>query len=301
MYSDTVKHRAIVHYKYFLRSLRQVSSIYNVSKSTLGRWVKKDGIVIPRTKRTSVVDSLTTFVKQNLSSNPFLTTCELSKLMKQELNKNVSKSTVWKCIKACNMTYKRTKPYVYKPSTALLEQSFISKYHDDVISIDETFFYLYDYPRYGYSEKGTLLRKPYSHTPRKKKITLYMAIAKDQIIGYKLSTKHGNTNDFSDFIKSLHLQNKTLIMDNVAFHKTKSFKDMVHSMNNTILYTPPYSPQYNPIELAFSKIKTVYRKLNYVKDDLESNILESIASVSSLDLQAYYKHVNTVVRTSMKN
>ena len=223
MYPDTLKYRAIVHYKYFLRSLRQVSTIYNVSKSTLGRWIKSDGLITPRKARTSIVDGLTNFVKNKLLSNPFFTAYELSKFVKQELNKQVSKSTIWKCIKASNMTYKRTKPYVYKPSTAVLEQSFVSKYHDDVVSIDETFFYFYDYPKYGYSEKGTLLRRPYAHTPRKKKITLYMAISKDQIIGYKLSTRHGNSNDYCDFIKSLNLQNRTLIMDNVAFHKTKSF------------------------------------------------------------------------------
>ena len=122
---------------------------------------------------------------------------------------------------------------------------------------------MYDYPRYGYSKRGSPLRRAYNHTPRKRKITLYMAISKERIIGYKLTTVHGNSNDFTEFIKGLKLQNSVLLMDNVAFHKTKLFKDMLSETNNTVLYVPPYSPQYNPIEIAFSKIKSSYRKLNF--------------------------------------
>jgi transposase len=121
-----------------------------------------------------------------------------------------------------------------------------------------------------------------------------MAISKDKIVGYKLSTKHGNAKDFTEFIKSLNVSHTTLLMDNVAFHKTKLLKDYVHSTNNTILYTPPYSPQYNPIELAFSKIKSTYRKLNFIQDTLEDNILTSINSITLSDLKAFYRHVRRI-------
>lgn len=295
MYPELLKHRAIVHYKYFLKSLRRVSNIYNISKSTLSRWLRNEGTNVQRKQRVSIVQTLKDFVSNKLVDNPFLTTYELSKLVKQELNKSVSKSTIWKTIRASNLSYKRSKPYVYKPTIAKLEQSFIKEYKDDVVSIDETFFYLYDYPKYGYSLKGTKLRRPYAHTPRKKKITLYMAITKDQIIGYKVTTKHGNSNDFVDFVKSLQLTNVTLLMDNVAFHKSKLLKEYVNSIKSKILYTPPYSPQYNPIELAFSKIKTTYRKLNFVNDDMDANILSSITSVTSLDLHSFYKHVQKIL------
>jgi len=84
-------------------------------------------------------------------------------------------------------------------------------------------------------------------------------------------------------------------MDNVAFHKTKLFKDFIHSICSKVLYTPPYSPQYNPIELAFSKIKSVYRKVNFTNDDMEYNVLQSIRSITSENLKAFYKHVESVI------
>ena len=43
-------------------------------------------------------------------------------------------------------------------------------------------------------------------------------------------------------------------MDNVSFHKSKSITNSLIN-NNKILYIPPYSPQFNPIEEVFSFVK----------------------------------------------
>jgi hypothetical protein len=123
-------------------------------------------------------------------------------MIKAQLNIDVSKSTVWKYIRSNNLSFKRTKPYVGKANTQTLTDAFIQSYTDNVVSIDETFFYLYDYPRYGYSKRGSPLRRAYNHTPRKRKITLYMAISKERIIGNKLTTVHGNSNDFTEVSSS---------------------------------------------------------------------------------------------------
>ena len=84
MYSDYVKHRAILHYKFIEQSLRKVSAIYKIGKSTLARWLKQDGIQITRKKRMKIVqEDLSKFVEQSLTKNSFLTCTELSKLIKQ--------------------------------------------------------------------------------------------------------------------------------------------------------------------------------------------------------------------------
>ena len=155
MYPDIVKYRAIIHYKYFLKSIRRVSAIYNVSKSTLARWLQKDGITIHRKKTTSIVNTINDYIASKLLDNPFLTALQSSKCVKQELGITASKSTVWKCIRANKYTYKRTKTYVYKPSIATAETTFKQQYQTNVVAIDETFFYINDYPKYGYSLKGT--------------------------------------------------------------------------------------------------------------------------------------------------
>ena len=43
MHSKEIKHKALIHYFHFTRSLRRVSRVYGVGKSTLGRWIKAEG------------------------------------------------------------------------------------------------------------------------------------------------------------------------------------------------------------------------------------------------------------------
>ncbi|WP_235942974.1 IS630 family transposase [Ochrobactrum soli] len=51
-----------------------------------------------------------------------------------------------------------------------------------------------------------------------------------------------------------------VILDNVAFHKSQRAEELVKATGAWLLFLPPYSPDLNPIEMAFSKIKTLLRK-----------------------------------------
>lgn len=298
MHSNLVKNKAIVHYKHFLRSLRKVAQIYKIGKSTLARWLKNDGVVIKRKQKSSILDKINILIEDKLLKNPFLTTIELSKLVKDELKLNASKTSCWRSLRLGNFSRKLAALTYHKRNKPLIVEEFKKRYIEskNLVSIDETFFY-YDIPRYGYSKKGQQLRKQLGDNPKKNKITLYMAISEKKIVGYKLSKTHGNSNDFLEFLQSLELKGTTLLMDNVIFHKTRIVKDYVASINANILYTPPYSPEYNPIELAFSKIKTIYRK-QCLETDLTKleRINNSIKSLSALDCQNFFKHVSELIQ-----
>ncbi|HBF29310.1 transposase, partial [Rhizobium sp.] len=51
-----------------------------------------------------------------------------------------------------------------------------------------------------------------------------------------------------------------VILDNVAFHKSKRAEELVRAKGAWLLFLPPYSPDLNPIEMAFSKLKALLRK-----------------------------------------
>jgi len=51
-----------------------------------------------------------------------------------------------------------------------------------------------------------------------------------------------------------------VIMDNLATHKGDAVKGLIEARGATLRFLPPYSPDLNPIELAFSKLKTYLRK-----------------------------------------
>jgi len=51
-----------------------------------------------------------------------------------------------------------------------------------------------------------------------------------------------------------------VILDNVAFHKSKQAEALIRARGAWLLFLPPYSPDLNPIEMAYSKLKTLLRK-----------------------------------------
>ena len=51
-----------------------------------------------------------------------------------------------------------------------------------------------------------------------------------------------------------------LVMDNLSTHKVKGVAEAVEAADARLLYLPPYSPEFNPIENGFSKIKNEFRR-----------------------------------------
>jgi transposase len=51
-----------------------------------------------------------------------------------------------------------------------------------------------------------------------------------------------------------------VIMDNLSSHKRASIKAMIEAKGAKLRFLPPYSPDFNPIEMAFSKLKALLRK-----------------------------------------
>ena len=52
----------------------------------------------------------------------------------------------------------------------------------------------------------------------------------------------------------------TVVMDNLSSHKVKGVREAIEAAGAALLYLPPYSPDLNPIEQFFSKLKSLLRK-----------------------------------------
>jgi len=50
-------------------------------------------------------------------------------------------------------------------------------------------------------------------------------------------------------------------MDNLSSHKGPRVRALIEAAGATLLYLPPYSPDFNPIEMMFSKLKALLRKV----------------------------------------
>ena len=52
----------------------------------------------------------------------------------------------------------------------------------------------------------------------------------------------------------------TVVLDNLSSHKVTGIREAIEAVGPSLLYLPPYSPDLNPIELAFSKLKRLLRE-----------------------------------------
>ncbi|MDA9435054.1 transposase [Bradyrhizobium sp. CCBAU 51627] len=83
----------------------------------------------------------------------------------------------------------------------------------------------------------------------------------------------------------------TVIIDNLASHKVAGVREAIEVAGAKLLYLPPYSPDLNPIELAFAKFKTGLRKAaERTVDDLWRRIAVLIDDFSPQECQNYFRH-----------
>jgi transposase len=75
-------------------------------------------------------------------------------------------------------------------------------------------------------------------------------------------------------VATLH-EGDIVVLDNLSSHKVAGVQKLIESAAAEVLYLPPYSPDFNPIENVFSKLKTMLRKLkSRTMEDLWKNIGE---------------------------
>lgn len=82
-----------------------------------------------------------------------------------------------------------------------------------------------------------------------------------------------------------------LVLDNLPTHKVAGVVDAVEDRDARVLYLPPYSPDFNPIEQVFSKIKTELRRRELrTIPELEHAFGESLDWITPTDILHYYQH-----------
>jgi len=84
---------------------------------------------------------------------------------------------------------------------------------------------------------------------------------------------------------------RIVVMDNLSAHKTQKIRELIEGAGCELLYLPPYSPDLNPIEEAFSKIKGILRKAEArTREALVDVIGPAISSITEEDAWGFFEH-----------
>ena len=82
-----------------------------------------------------------------------------------------------------------------------------------------------------------------------------------------------------------------VVLDNLGAHKVRGVREAIEAAGARLLYLPPYSPDFNPIELAWSKFKTYLRSVQArTTEALGHAIAEGLERISAQDARGYFKH-----------
>lgn len=104
---------------------------------------------------------------------------------------------------------------------------------------------------------------------------------------------------FADYLKNTLLPTLTgtdiIVMDNMRSHHAKEVKEILDTSGIGYLYLPPYSPDLNPIEKMWSKIKAYLRKVKVrTASELPNAIERAFSTVHSSDCLGWFRSSNYV-------
>jgi len=95
-----------------------------------------------------------------------------------------------------------------------------------------------------------------------------------------------------------HLQpGDVVVMDNLAAHKVQGVRGLIESRGAQLRYLPPYSPDFNPIEKCWSKVKQLLRGAKPRSLlSLESAVTDALHAVTPHNIQACFRHCGYAFR-----
>lgn len=132
-----------------------------------------------------------------------------------------------------------------------------------LVFIDETWVKTNMAPLRGWSPRGTRLpgRAPHGHW---KTSTFLAALRIDQITAPCVFDGPINGESFRTYVEQVLLPvlkpGDIVVMDNLGSHKAAAVRTLIRSAGARLLFLPPYSPDLNPIEQVFAKLKHFMRK-----------------------------------------
>ena len=88
-----------------------------------------------------------------------------------------------------------------------------------------------------------------------------------------------------------------VVLDNYGPHKSLKIEELIKSKGARPLFLPPYHPEYNPIENAWSKIKSILRTLEArTRKGLDKAIAKALKQISKQDILGWFQHCGYTVK-----
>lgn len=175
--------------------------------------------------------------------------------------------------------YTKKKTLHYSEQKEELVKEYLNQISDipkeRIAYVDETGIDSYLYREYGYAARGEAV---YGKIPGKKFKRTNIVAAR---LGKKLIApmQYNGTTDstlfefwFERCLLPCLPEDAVIVMDNASFHRKKELHKISAKHNCTLIFLPPYSPEFNPIENSWQHLKSIIRNNAYLFNSLDDAI-----------------------------
>jgi transposase len=284
-------------------SRREIVKLFGVSDATIKRYLKlrrESGSLAPKPipgYPPRKLGALQEGLQPQLEAHPDATLKEHCRLWETQTGAKVSISTMSDAIRRLKWTWKK-KTVQASERNEEERQAFREQVKDlDVTKcrvIDETGSNIALARRYARAPKGKRARGSIPRN-RGKNVTLIsdLSLAGLGEIFFVDGSANGDLFEaYAEqiFVPTLH-PGETVIMDNLSIHKRKKVRELIEAKGCQLLFLPPYSPDYSPIEEAFSKIKSVLRSIGArTREALQEALEYACTTITASDAVGWFRH-----------
>jgi transposase len=273
-YSSTDIKKAVGAY-YQYNSFRTAAQETGIPKSAIHRWVqnvgervtdKRKGRKVPNKKclyPKELADDVNSLFQQSATTSVL----DIHHQVRQKYGNSLS--TTRRVIKKLGLTRKKVSCILNPPMTPerlekmkIFRKKVESISIDDILSVDEASFDSRMRATHGYSPKGQRIKHAETTISRNRH-SLTCGVSAEKIESHHIVEGSMNTEEFLVYLKNMlpSCNQKHILLDNVKFHQNKEVLKVFAEHGKEVIFVPPYSPQFNPIEHVFSSMKKQFRNL----------------------------------------
>ena len=191
------------------------------------------------------------------------------------------------------MAYEQERPDVIAKRQAFIELQ-PSLDPTRLVFVDESGYRLGSPPRHGWAPRGDD-SVGYGVHGKWEMVTMLGAIALDGFRGFMTIDAGTSSEVFEAFVAHQLVPNlrarDIVVMDNLRAHKNAAVRSLIEASGCELLFTPPYSPEFNPIEEAWAKLKDLIRRAETrTRDAFDSAVAHAMNAVRKADIFGWFNY-----------
>ncbi len=282
----------------------EVARTFDVSRSSVKRYVKMDletGSLEPSKPpgpTPKIDDTAEKLLESDVEERPAATLAQRCVYLLEITGIRVAISTLWRSLKQLGYSHKKRsveaseRDEFDRAAWRVLVADQIEA--DRFVFVDEMGSNTSLYPLCAWSVSGERAR---CAVPRNRgKNTTLVASMSVEGMGPALAMEGSTDSEvFETYVEQFLVPSlepgQVVAMDNLNVHKSERIRELIEAAECKLLYPPTYSPDLNPIEQAFAKVKAILRKAEIrVRQMLTEALGMAISAVTSSDAYGFFDH-----------